>query len=204
LTSGRPSNAFARALRALRKALDAQKIPSAIIGGIAINANGIARFTEDVDATIPGADLDLTALIKRLGAHGIAPRHRDAMKFARRSQVLLLTHKASGVDLDVSLAWIGFELEAIRRARELTFGSARIRVARPEDLLIYKLIANRPQDLWDAERLLLLFRDKIDLDRVRRVLRELSEHLDGPDRSTILTHLSASLPTRRARRKGRG
>jgi hypothetical protein len=169
-------------------------LSSAIIGGIAINANGVARFTEDVDATIPGAGLDLDRLVSGFAKNGIFARTPGVVEFARQNQVLLLRHGPSGIDLDVSLAWMAFELEAIERAIELRFGSARIRAARPEDLLIYKLIANRPQDLWDAERLLLLFRADIDLDRVRRVLGDLSEHLEGPDRAAVLKRIVGKLP----------
>lgn len=193
-SKGRPSDRFASALRALRRSLDEMGIPSAIIGGIAINANGIARFTEDVDATIPGAGLDLDRLVRTLGKNRIAARAPDVVEFARQNQVLLLHHVPSGIDLDLSLAWIAFELEAIKHALDLSFGSARIRAARPEDLLIYKLIANRPQDVSDAERLLLLFRSDIDLARVRRVLGELSEHLNGPDRAALLKRLVGRLP----------
>ena len=192
---------FARALGALRRALDAQKIPGAIIGGIAMNANGVARFTQDIDATIPGAGLDLPTFVKRVAAHGIVPRTADAVRFARANQVLLLRHTATEIDLDVSLAWISFELEAIARAQDRTFAARRVRVARPEDLVIYKLIANRPQDLADAERLLLLFRRKMDLDRVRRVLGQLTDLLDGPNRGATLDRLIAGLPAATSRRR---
>jgi len=113
---------FERALGALRKAMAAEKRPVAVIGGIAINANGVARFTGDIDATIPGADLDLRALVRTLKAHAIVARMPKAIEFARENQVLLLKHVATGIELDLSLAWIPFELEAIERAKSMPFG----------------------------------------------------------------------------------
>jgi len=76
---------FERALGALRSAMAAEKTPVAIIGGIALNANGVARFTRDIDATTPGADLDLEALVRTLKAHAIVPRMPKAIQFARGS-----------------------------------------------------------------------------------------------------------------------
>jgi hypothetical protein len=190
----RGENRFGLALRALSGALAEGKTPVAVIGGIALNANGVTRSTADIDATIPGADLDLAGLLRRLKAHEIVPRIPNAGAFARANQVLLLRHAPTHIDLDLSLAWISFELEAIARAQRVTFATARIRVARPEDLVIYKLIANRPRDLGDLENLLLLHRRQIDLSRVRRILRALSEHLDGRDRIAVLDELLASLP----------
>jgi hypothetical protein len=201
VTAPRGSNRFARALTALRRALVSLDVAGAVIGGIALNANGVARFTEDIDVTVPGADLDLAAFLRGLAKYGIVPRVRDAAKFARTNQVLLLRHKPSGIDLDLSLAWLAFELEAIERAVERSFGARTIRVARPEDLVIYKVIASRPQDLSDAERLLLLHRKRIDLERVRRVLAQLTDLLDGPNRVSTLDRLVAELPKVRSRRR---
>ncbi|MDB4979635.1 MAG: hypothetical protein JWM82_387 [Myxococcales bacterium] len=196
---------FGLTLRALDKALAARKTPMAIIGGIAMNANGIARFTADIDATIPGADLDLAALVKTLKAHGLVPRMPNAVRFARENQVLLLEHRATGLEIDLSLAWISFELEAIERAKSVLFADTRIRAARPEDLVIYKLIANRPRDLTDVESLLLLHGKRMDLQRVRRVLGHLAEHLDGKDRRAVLDelldHMPSAAPKRRAIRQ---
>jgi Nucleotidyl transferase AbiEii toxin, Type IV TA system len=190
-------NRFGLALHALSEALAAGKTPVVIIGGIALNANGVTRSTADIDATIPGADLDLAGLLRTLKAHAIVPRIPNARAFARTNQVLLLRHAPTRINLDVSLAWISFELEAIARGQRMTFATARIRVARPEDLVIYKLIANRPRDLGDLENLLLLHRREIDLARVRTVLRSLTEHLDGQDRLAVLDEILAGLPAPR-------
>jgi hypothetical protein len=53
-------------------------------------------------------------------------------------------------------------------------------VPRPEDLLIYKLVACRPVDVEDAEGLLLLYGRKMDLGRVRGLIQEFSEVLGDP------------------------
>lgn len=78
----------------------------AIIGGIAVNANGVARTTADIDATTPGADLDVAELHSALRKEGFRPRISDAVRFARQNQVLLLEHVETGIELDLSLAWL--------------------------------------------------------------------------------------------------
>ena len=59
---------------------------------------------------------------------------------------------------------------------------------RPEDLLIYKLVACRPLDVEDAEGLLLYSRE-MDLDRVRGLIRQFSEVLDDPRHIETLERL---------------
>jgi hypothetical protein len=126
----RGENRFGLALRAVNEALAVGKTSVAVIGGIALNANGVTRSTADIDVTIPGADLDLAGVLRRLKAHEIVPRIPNARAFARANQVLLLRHAPTRIDMDVSLAWISFELEAIARAQRMTFATVRIRVAR--------------------------------------------------------------------------
>ena len=48
----------------------------------------------------------------------------------------------------------------------------------PEDLIIFKAVAWRPQDQQDVERLLALYGSRIDLERIRRHVKELGEALE--------------------------
>jgi Nucleotidyltransferase of unknown function (DUF6036) len=77
------------------------------------------------------------------------------------------------VAVDVSLAWLPFEEEAIAAAVTCDFAGVRIRVPRPEDLVVYKMVAARPRDLDDVENLLLVHGSTMDLRRVRAVVADL-------------------------------
>jgi predicted nucleotidyltransferase len=120
--------------------------------------------------TVRADDCDPDAVLTAFERYELIPRVDDARAFAEVNQVLLLRHKSSAVDVDVSLAWLPFELEAIHSAEQLSIAGVRARVARAEDLVIYKAVAWRPQDQQDVERLLTLHGSRIDLVRVRRVV----------------------------------
>lgn len=62
-------------------------------------------------------------------------------------------------------------------------------VAQPDDLVIYKLVASRPRDLDDAERLLLLHGARLDLGRIVETVKELAAALDDPERVATLRRL---------------
>jgi hypothetical protein len=170
------------------------------IGGVAVIAQGVRRTTTDIDVTLRAEGVDLDALLRRLARHKIHPRIDDAVTFARRSQVLLLEHLPSGVELDVSLAWLAFEHEALAAPVMIDFGGITAPAAKPEDLIIYKLFAARPQDLKDAEALLLMHRAEIDLARVRVVLEHLGEMADEPGIARRLDDIDKRNPTVRAKR----
>ena len=174
--------ALLAALSALAEALRELPSPSMIIGGIAVIARGVPRQTIDIDATIWGAPIEIGRLVKRLEEHEIIGRISDAEDFARSRQVLLLRHAPTGVPMEVSLAWLPFEKEALDRATEVDFSGVRIAVAQPEDLVVYKAVAWRDRDKSDIERLLTLHSAGIDIDRVRGLVRDFARALDEPER----------------------
>jgi hypothetical protein len=175
-------DALLRALRALASALDALGRPAMIIGGIAVIARGVPRQTIDIDATIAAADLDLDALLATLAAHHLTPRIENALAFARERQVLLLRHDPTGTPLEVSLAWLPFEMDALERATVVDFGGVTIRVATAEDLIVLKAVAWRDRDRGDIERLLLLHAAEVNLERVRALVGEFAAAIDEPER----------------------
>lgn len=170
------------ALASLAAALPTLDTPGMIIGGIAVIARGVPRQTVDIDATIWADRLDLDQLLERLAAQGIVPRIVDARQFAREHQVLLLRHAPTGTPIEISLAWLPFEREALERATPVDFGGVVLPVATPEDLVVYKAAAWRERDRTDIERLLLRHGDAIDLDRIRGLVRLFAEALDEPER----------------------
>ena len=184
-----PERGFLDALDALRRALEETGAPSMIIGGVAVIALGIPRLTVDIDATVAAAHLSPERLAEALGRQGIQARIPDAIAFARARQVFLGVHGASGTPVDVSLAWLPFEEEALRTCRPCDYAGVPIRIPRPEDLLIYKLIASRPRDVEDAEGLLVLHGATMNLGRVREVVSGFARALDDAERPQTLERL---------------
>lgn len=153
-----------------------------IIGGIAVIARGVPRLTVDADATVWGEQVDLNDLIQILGQHQIVPRIQDALNFARQRQVLLLRHDPSGTPIEVSIAWLPFEKEALGKATLIRFAGTEIPVATAEDLVIYKALAWRDQDRYDIERLIVLHGKTMDLERIRSFVEQFAEILEDPQR----------------------
>lgn len=174
--------ALESALGALSDALLESRVDHMVIGGIAAIARGLTRQTADIDATVWAQDLVLERLLDTLGAHGIRGRIPDLIPFAGESQVLLLEHVPSGTPIEVSLAWLPFEREALDRAEVVSLAGHAVRVAQAEDLVLYKAVAWRPRDRSDIERLMVLHGDSIDLPRVRNLVSQFAAALDEPSR----------------------
>ena len=166
-------------------------LPGMIIGGVAVIALGFPRTTVDIDATVWATLDDLDSLVGRLERAGIAPRIAGAIDFAKTNRVLLMKHCDSGVPIDISLAVLPFEQEAIAHRRVIDVGGLRMTIPRVDDLLVYKMVASRPQDLRDAEELLLRYVDTVDLSRGRRLVGEFAAVLERPEMLTTFDRLVA-------------
>jgi Nucleotidyltransferase of unknown function (DUF6036) len=187
-----------RAMAALRAALLEVGEPHMLIGGTAVILRGVARLTDDVDATVWAERVDLDQLLAILARQEIVGRVPDAEAFARERQVLLLRHLPTETPMELSLAWLPFEREALQRAELLDVGGVDIPVAAAQDLVIYKTIAWRDRDRTDVERLLRAYADEIDLAYVRLVIAEFAEALDEPERVEDFERLlGRALPPRR-------
>jgi hypothetical protein len=178
-----------RALRALTRALNGVGAPFMIIGGIAVVSRGVPRHTDDIDATVWGPGLKLDVLHRQLAAQGLVFRIEGGLAFAEQNQILLLVHTASKIEIDLSLAWLPFEEQALERAPHERLRGIVVPVARAEDLVIYKALAWRDRDRSDITKLIALHRDDIDVERVLSVVAPLAEAMDLPERVGELTPL---------------
>jgi Nucleotidyltransferase of unknown function (DUF6036) len=170
---------FLRAFRDLVGWLREAQVPGVVIGGIAASLLGRPRVTKDIDLLISADPDRWPALVDRGARFRLEPRISDAVEFARRSRMLLLRHQPSKLDVDVTVAGLPFEEEALRRPVMVEVGGLQLPVASPEDLIVMKSVAHRPQDVTDVEGLLDRYTD-LDLDRVKDQLREFSAVL-GPE-----------------------
>lgn len=171
---------FVPAIRALCTLLEVSHVPGAIIGGVAASLQGQARATEDVDALLRLDEKTLDHFLDMAIAEGFRPRIPDAVSFARRSAVLLLEHEASRVGVDLTICRLPFDSDAIARARVVVMGDLQFSVVAPEDLIIMKAIAHRPQDFQDI-RAVVRANPQLDARRVRTQVQEFAKALDMPE-----------------------
>lgn len=182
--TGRGPESYEQALRAVSALLAVLPGRAMLIGGVAVIAHGHVRTTDDIDVTTSGRGVTPGQILSLAAPYDIQPRIHDAAAFAQRTQVLLLVHRPSGVTIDLSLAWLPFEEEALERQMLVRLRDIDLRVCDPEDLIVYKLVAARPIDLEDARQLAMRHHARIDRERVRRILAEFDSVL-ADDRPRI-------------------
>ena len=138
-------------LRDLAAWLKAGKVPGVVIGGLAASLLGRPRLTRDVDALVMVDEGHWAEFLAAGAEHGFMPRRDDALAFAQETRVLLVRHQESGMDADIVLGLLPFEKEAVARATWVELSGVQVPLPLPEDLIIMKAVAHRPQDLADIE-----------------------------------------------------
>jgi hypothetical protein len=167
------------ALIGLAELLDRLNIRYMVIGGMANAVWGEPRATLDVDVTVWVPDSDLPDVVATL-AQDLRVLVEDPLRFIGDTRVLPLETSA-GVRIDMIFGLLPFEEEAIGRAVGVAIGGRQVRFCTAEDLILHKVISDRPQDVADARGVALRRMATLDLTYLEPRVAELARLLDRPD-----------------------
>jgi hypothetical protein len=165
---------------AVQHLIDAFDQQGIIIGGIAVSLLGHPRLTADADALLLLPLDQLPKLLKVAQTVGLTPRIPDVMAFAQKSRVVLLKHESSGINVDISLGLLPFELEAVERSELYEAGNLRLRLPTPEDLIILKAVAHRPKDMLDITAVIATH-PHLDSSRIAFWVQQFADLLEMPE-----------------------
>lgn len=121
----------------------------AVIGAHAVNAWVEPRFTADIDITISASPAEYDRLREKLAEAGFELAVEYGADLASGPDFLRFVAIEDGASVELQSAKTAFQLAIIQRA-VLADGAA---VATPEDLIVMKLIADRPKDRLDIAQL---------------------------------------------------
>jgi hypothetical protein len=145
-----------------------------VIGGIARGNWAQPRNTDDVDVIVDSASLE--PLIHAAATVGLVtiPHEVAALAVAEMTRLRLPEHPSGPVHLDVIAASHPYYGRVIARSSVVTMGGLTFRVASAEDIIILKVLADRPQDRADVIAIIDAQRDALD----RNVLRSEAADLE--------------------------
>ena len=146
-------------------------VPCALIGASALSAHAVARSTLDIDLMACDPKVLDPALWVHVGS-GCAVDVRRGDLQDPLAGVVRVTGPGRPVDV-VVFGPLGWQAAVLARAVPVAWAGLDLRVVTPEDLVLLKLYAGGPADLWDVLAL---------LDAV-------------PDRAALVARVEASLST---------
>lgn len=154
-------NSLEAALLDVVRFLDETGHPYMVIGGFANLHWGTPRLTEDIDVTVRVEEPSWPDFVSRLTGR-FAALVQEPMEFARRNGVIPVRTEG-GIRVDVILESHPLVARAIERAVSVDVAGKAIRLCTAEDLILHKLVSERPRDREDVEGVIL--RQGTSLDR---------------------------------------
>lgn len=186
-------SALEQALAEIVRILETQRLPYMVIGGIANLVWGVPRATLDIDITVAIEPGMLPSLLKTLApAFRILPE--QAEQFVADTSVLPLQSRG-GVRVDLIIARLPYERVAIQRVRRQSLAGVEVNVCSPEDLIIHKIVSERPKDREDIVGIVRQQGAALDRRYLESSVQQLAEGLSRPD---LLTWLRSRLDERGA------
>lgn len=127
--------------------LSGASTPYLIIGGLAVAAIGEPRMTGDIDVIGYISIEQASALIDAAKAAGFAVAADERERLHATGTLRFVKRP---FQLDIILASLPFEDDALARARKRRLFGRFVPLPTPEDLLLFKVLAGRDKDLVDA------------------------------------------------------
>lgn len=178
------NNPFQHALRDVVAFLDTQQFRYALIGGIANQVWGQARFTYDIDIKILVPNLDYESLRTTLTT-AFPELGRPDLPL----NPLIVSVSINGIVVDFLLTTPGYEELLVQRAMRYTIEDLSLWICTAEDLIIQKAIAGRLKDWQDIEGIVIEQHATLDQEYLGEWLRQFADILEKPELLTQYQHI---------------
>lgn len=153
--------------------LSKEKAEYIIIGGIAAGILGEPRLTGDIDVDILLNKDDISEFLDKAKKAGFKVTKQRCIKKAKEAGVFQINY--GDFHVDFIIASIGLEIQAFKRKRAIRLYGFRTFFPTPEDFILLKIIPGRPQDLIDAEKVVIRNKRKLDKEYLKDWAKKLSD-----------------------------
>lgn len=172
---------FKYQLSQLAKFLEKSHIDYAVLGGIAVSVYSEPRMTQDIDLNIVLNMENLSQFLGKAREYGFQPIPPDIKKFVEETGVIPMKFFKRGVagKFDFIVAQNPIEFAGLKRARLKSIWGVKVKIVTAEDLLVHKLLSERPRDLEDARGIVVRRGRRLDKEYVMCWLRKMDKLSSG-------------------------
>ena len=116
----------------------------------------------DIDALVKLSEPEVEAFVGSLAAHQLKALAEDLHDALKGEGHVSVFDASSPIHVDIKLAIRPEEIREVDHAEQIAFAQGQLCVARPEDVVAYKLVFGSPQDLADARSILVRQKARLD------------------------------------------
>ena len=144
-----------------------------VVDGLAVMVVGEPRTTADADAVVFVSMAEAEVLIRQAAEAGFEVR--EDVERQRLASTGTIRLRRGRFQINLITASLPFEEAASRRASVHELFGRRLPFPSPEDLILFKVLAGRDNDMLDAEGVARRHGDRLDVSYLERTLRPICE-----------------------------
>lgn len=156
--------------------LNKEKFEYIIIGGIAAGILGEPRVTGDIDVDILLDKNNIAEFLNKAKRAGFKIDKQKCIKRAKETGIFQINY--GDFHIDFIIVSIDLEREAIKRRKIIKLYNLKAFFPTGEDFILLKIIPARPQDLIDAEKVIIRQGEKLDIEYLKSWARKLSDEAE--------------------------
>jgi len=164
-------------LSQLVKLMNQTKLDYALMGGLAVSIYGEPRFTLDMDVNVILKQDSIDDFLKEAKRYGFYPIPKNIKRFVKKTLVIPMRFSKNDIygRIDFIIAYNDLEYSGIKRASLKKVYSCKVRVIRPEDLIIHKITSSRPKDIDDIKGILIRQKGKLNIGYIKDWLKKIEK-----------------------------
>ena len=167
-------NPLIKSLKELCLFLEEQGIEYMLIGGLAIGIWGEPRATVDIDFLVAIGLDDFDTLKHKLIESGkFVFIHDKPMVFGKITFLRATIRSNTDISVDFLFADDEFKNESLQRKEIVKVNDFLLNISSPEDLIILKLLSGREQDRLDAEKIIKIQKENLDMEYMKKWVQQL-------------------------------
>ncbi|MEW6068014.1 MAG: nucleotidyl transferase AbiEii/AbiGii toxin family protein [Nitrospirota bacterium] len=168
-------NPLIKSLKELCLFLEDQGIEYMLVGGLAVGIWGEPRATVDIDFLIAIGLDDFDILKHKLvKSSRFVFIHDKPMLFGKITFLRATIKSNTDISVDFLFADDEFKNRALQRKETVKVNDFSVNISSPEDLIILKLLSRREQDRLDAEKIIKIQKENLDMEYMKKWLQQLS------------------------------
>ena len=167
-------NPLIESLQELCSFLEDQGIDYMIIGGLAVGIWAEPRATVDIDFLVAiGSDDFDTLKHKLIESSRFVFIHDKPMVFGKITFLRATIKSNTDISVDFLFADDEFKNRALQRKESVKVNDFSVNISSPEDLILLKLLSGREQDRLDAEKIIKIQKENLDMEYMKKWLQRL-------------------------------
>ncbi|MEW6026363.1 MAG: DUF6036 family nucleotidyltransferase [Planctomycetota bacterium] len=173
------------------KLLSENKIPYVTIGGLASDVWGRPRKTLDIDIVVQIGPEKAESFLNLAEKYHFRFDYPTALKQITNMGMCRLFY--GDYHSDIIMGYSEFEQGVFDRKRKVRILGRDVWVASPEDVILYKLLSNRPIDQSDVENIVAAQGSKLDVGYLKKRAAIMNRELLRADIKTNLDKIISAL-----------